>query len=619
MVSKYRKALRRQEARGTTYKLVHRSYEDQLNGESDGRGMVWVNEADLRRNHTTRRKGKDREDHYDYKEEGENWEDHDMVDWDDEDELELLDFPPTITTSQPPNLPGENSILHGDAGSGQRQRLENSTPDEDEEEVADDDKLFDDEMECEVTDDFLRELVFGGVNNGGNDEAVDQTDIYDFPGAMEGRGETTDPDHEGMRYGIPQDAWRLLTDEEKAGVQAANARGVSFGRSKIVPNAALGVDAITAQPYPVHDVMQGAMNRQFAEMMREFDVDAQINDAYTDDPRTHGALHMDKYMGALKEFIVERAGVDYSTSEPAKNKGLIHQLELLAYRAGVFDTDSHGGVYTTTMTSEKKKRFAEEFRNETERIRLEAALRQSRKALAEQQVIKELHPEQQPRKAVTFDMVDAVNNGDVSPKPSRAPSENDFCSNLNFEKKEDNALHSRDNAISFKPEEEEEFRIAVIKLRDKQLDCEKAVSVFSSYLHQPNVIRPTTNNSKPRSKDKCVIQGSEPKSVGVTLDSDTKASGLNGFSEGAKKRENSNSRHEETRTLHPSVTTLVPTIRFKDETNEEKKMRRQAVKMAQRERRQEKSALRKAYQIVSEVEKKRATTSLAAKRTVHFL
>ncbi|CCW59647.1 unnamed protein product [Phytomonas sp. EM1] len=648
MVSKHRKALLRRQARGTTYKLVHRPRNDENNGDTDGDGMEWVKEEDLRRNHAPRKRGNDYEDHENYEDyydddDGDEWVDNDAGDFyeeeeiDDEDGLHInASQPPKRLSGHPPSestqkkIGGsddiyadeltkewkgyrENTAAHASAGPRQYPKHDTNIQEE-QDDADDDDKLFDDEVECEVTDNFLRQLVFGTGNDAGDGDAFSETDAD----AMKDKDDD-DRDHEGERYGIPQDAWQLLTDEEKAGVRAANARGAALGRSKVTPNAELGVDAVTAQPYPVHNITQRAIDRQFTEMMREFDVDAQINDAYTNDPRTHGALPMDKYLGALKEFVVERAGVNYSTSEPAKNKGLIHQLELLAYRAGAFDADSRGGVYKTTLASEKKARFAEEFRRETEQIRAEAALRLSRKALAENQEVEETYREQQPRRLVSFNGEDAVSSGEALPKLSETSAEVDLCSNRNLAKVHD-GTPDQDNVVTCEPEEEEEeFRIAIIKSRDKRLDCETAVSVYSTYYNQPNVIRSTTTRGKQKSKRKVLPHDGDLKTSGVILDSYKKASGVNESSEGGKDKEDCNSSHSGTGTLQTSAATPILTLRSKDETKEEKKMRRQAVKMAQRERRQEKSALKKAYQTVGEMEKKRANASQTAKRTVHFL
>ncbi|TPP52778.1 hypothetical protein CGC21_28265 [Leishmania donovani] len=278
-------------------------------------------------------------------------------------------------------------------------------------------------------------------------------------------------------------------------------------------------DDFLRQLYPTHDTTQRALDRQFTEMMREFDADARLNDAYTDDPRTHGALPMDKYLTALEEFVASRAGIDVETAEPHKNKGLIQQLKYLSYHAGAFDSDARG-VYMTTILPEKQQRFVEEFQKGTEEIR----------------------------------------------------------------------------------------------------HCETAISAYSTYYNQPNVIQAPRRSAQARRVKKAPVsrRGGEL----IDTEAESNNSHRNGDTDtSATTLPTCDSDSEGTAPVdrgHRAVD-VVLTVRRKDETKEEKMMRRQAVKAAQRERRQAKSALKHTYKEVESEELRRSATSQAARRTVHFM
>ncbi|CUG87047.1 Hypothetical protein, putative [Bodo saltans] len=53
------------------------------------------------------------------------------------------------------------------------------------------------------------------------------------------------------------------------------------------------------------------------------------------------------------------------------NKGLIHQLKMLAHRNRIFDADGNG-VFVTTLLPDKQARFMAEFKRETDEIRAKA-------------------------------------------------------------------------------------------------------------------------------------------------------------------------------------------------------------------------------------------------------
>lgn len=492
-----------------------------------------------------------------------------------------------------------------------------------------DDRLFEDEVQGEVTDDFLQQLIFGDAPHSGGGGGGDEDDGDDFFGR-------DDDDDNGDIDDEDGELWRLLTEEEKAAIRATRDRGTAR-RRKVVKSAGDGTGAVPltvdGEAYPTHDTTQRSLDRQFTEMMREFNVDARINDAYTDDPRTHGALPMDKYMAALEEFVVDRAGVDMETTEPSKNKGLIQQLKLLTHRAGVFDTDHKGGVFLTTLMPDKQARFAEEFQRETERIRDEARRRIIIRAA------KERLREQQASAAAAA----VVGNEEgVTTTPSASPAV---------------ALPSGDvtTAVGSDPEkeeDEEDFIIKEVKTVADRLDCETAVSAYSTYFNQPNVIKaPPTSALKRRKAGQAMKKktGRTYAAAAATDSSENRSGGKNceedehvdkaakpvppgelGGHEHVKPAVASSSAdvHETQSDVDSSEDDgvdvgnskgAVPNVRVKGETKEEKKARRQAVKAAQRERRMEKSALKKAYREVEGDEAKRAATSQAARRTARLV
>ncbi|CBZ35875.1 hypothetical protein, conserved [Leishmania donovani] len=636
--------------KGVTYKLVPRSY-----GDADGeyQGPLWVSEAELFRRHQSavpaededaarrqfnmyavaanaefndERRGRRAEEGEDdacgvyddgeadaeeqsHEEEyydGHGEEDGEWVDGDWRDE-EKPEAPHLRVAMQKAALPPTSAADPALASScppaaaacprdedGHESEVASEADEEQEEE-----KLFDDEVEGEVTDDFLRQLVFGSGGDGEGDEDGDDGDDWD---------------------GLDQEdseMWRLLTDDEKAAVKASRRR--STARRRRVVAAVVGEEgglsrthAADGTEYPTHDTTQRALDRQFTEMMREFDADARLNDAYTDDPRTHGALPMDKYLTALEEFVASRAGIDVETAEPHKNKGLIQQLKYLSYHAGAFDSDARG-VYMTTILPEKQQRFVEEFQKGTEEIRRAARVRLAAR--------------------------NAGATAAANAAAAASPSEGDGTT---------------------REEEEEELIVMEVKSKADRLDCETAISAYSTYYNQPNVIQAPRRSAQARRVKKAPVSRrggelidteAESNNSHRNGDTDTSATTLvrgdmisagaalssSGSGNTATSRISSSAKKgaKTVQVCEPTCDSdsegtapvdrghravdVVLTVRRKDETKEEKMMRRQAVKAAQRERRQAKSALKHTYKEVESEELRRSATSQAARRTVHFM
>ncbi|GET90426.1 hypothetical protein, conserved [Leishmania tarentolae] len=646
--------------KGITYKLVPRSYGD-ANGEDQG--PLWVSEAEFFRQHQSAAPTEDEdaarrqfsmyavaanaefneerrhrraeegedgacgvyddgeadaeegayEDEY-YDEEGEYYDDYDEEDgewldgdWKDDEKSEgphlQASMPKTAllpASAADPALGSSRTLAASSCPRGEdgNPRDADSAIDEEQEE----ERLFEDEVECEVTDDFLRQLVFGGGDGGEGGEC--EEDDSDWDGLDEEDSEM----------------WRLLTDDEKAAIKAARRRGTARRRRAVdvADGEQRGLSrthAADGTEYPTHDTTQRALDRQFTEMMREFDADARLNDAYIDDPRTHGALPMDKYLTALEEFVANRAGIDVETAEPHKNKGLIQQLKYLSHNAGAFDSDARG-VYMTTVLPEKQQRFVEEFQKETEGIRRAARMR-----------------------LATRNASAAVGSPlDQAAAPAPPPEEHDVTTE----------------------EDKEELIVMEVKSRADRLDCETAISAYSTYYNQPNVIQAPRRSAHARRMKKApafrggceltdveagknasdrnggastsattVVKGSVIRTGATPSSSGSSNTASSTASSSAKKGGRTvqvtepmcNADSEGVAMANGAArgVDVVLTVRRKDETKEEKMMRRQAVKAAQRERRQAKSALKNTYKAVESEELRRSATSQLARRTVHFM
>ncbi|CBZ23889.1 conserved hypothetical protein [Leishmania mexicana MHOM/GT/2001/U1103] len=650
--------------KGVTYKLVPRSY-----GDADGedQGPLWVSEAEFFRRHQSavpaededgaqlqfnmyavaanaefnderrRRRAEEGEDEacgvYDngeadaeggYEgeycdEEGEYYDEYDEDgewvdgDWKDEEKPEAPHLPAAMQKAELPPASAADTALVSSCPpaaaacprdeDGHECEVCSEANEEQEEE-----KLFDDEVEAEVTDDFLRQLVFGSGDGGEGGEGDEDSDDWDG----------LDEEDSEM--------WRLLTDDEKAAIKASRRRGTARRRRVVDPAVGEGgglsrTHAADGTEYPTHDTTQRALDRQFTEMMREFDADARLNDAYTDDPRTHGPLPMDKYLTALEEFVASRAGIDVETAEPHKNKGLIQQLKYLSHHAGAFDSDARG-VYMTTILPEKQQRFVEEFQKGTEEVRRAARMRLATRNTG-------------ATAAATAAAVAVPSDQAAVPAP---PPEGDGTTG----------------------EEEEELIVMEVKSKADRLDCETAISAHSTYYNQPNVIQVPRRSAQTRRVKKAPVSRSGGELTGA--EAGNNASHRNGsaditattvvrggmisagaapsssgscntaistISSSAKKGSKTVQVREPTcdadreddttpERVHRGVDAVL-TVRRKDETKEEKMMRRQAVKAAQRERRQAKSALKNTYKEVESEELRRSATSQAARRTVHFM
>ncbi|RNF06153.1 protein LTV1 [Trypanosoma rangeli] len=374
-------------AKGVTFKLVHPSYDD-AEHEGAKNTAVMVEEQELRK-HLPSTATRRRRQRGDESDEDESATVSDLArEW-----TTTTSFASSVPQGGTVRLPEEDAYMnkHNFLRAQDSDDADDTHGNLGEEDEEDEDKLFADQEEVEFTDDFLRELVFG---DGGGDEEEDDTD--------------------------------------------------GDGGAEIVTGHDESV-------YVQHDVTKRGVDRQFARMMREFDVDARLNDAYTDDPRAHGALEVDQYLRALEEFVVDRAGVDYGTAEPRRNKGLIHQLKNMVLSAGT-EMGPSGELYTTTVLPDRQTRFMEEFQRETEEIR-QAALHRMQW--------------QKPDGPVENS---AGEEGEVGTWPGETEAEDD-----------------------------EAYVLREVRDKANRLDCETVVSMYSTCFNQPNVIRaPATGRRRKR-------------------------------------------------------------------------------------------------------------------------
>lgn len=316
------------------------------------------------------------------------------------------------------------------------------------------------------------------------------------------------------------------------------------------------------EEYPEHDPadMNRAIDKQYAKMMREFEVDEEINDAGVDDPRTHGPLEIGQYMTALEEFVEDHAGYDMETNEPKRNKGLIHQLKMLAHRNRIFDANGEG-VFVTTLLPDKVSRFMNEFKRETDEIRAKA-----RAAV-----------EETNRKRVAF-AEDAA--------PDAIPADEE----------EGDADTNITSSIGFRGNKTDGDYDVVEIAHKERFDAETILSTYSTLYNHPNVIAAARKKINPnkavaierkRQQEeraaKMAMQHKKPeddetasKTVAEVADEEEEE-----YDEGALSRANELG--------------LDLSVRPKDESAEEKKLRRQLVKQMQREKRMQKKDLKNVY------------------------
>lgn len=314
------------------------------------------------------------------------------------------------------------------------------------------------------------------------------------------------------------------------------------------------------EEYPEHDPaeMNRAIDKQYAKMMREFEVDEEINDAEVDDPRTHGPLEIGQYMSALEEFVEDHAGYDMDTNEPKRNKGLIHQLKMLAHRNRIFDADGNG-VFVTTLLPDKQARFMAEFKRETDEIRAKA-----REAVEESKRRRE-----------------SAGANDEEEAPDAIPVGGDEMT----------------EAIGFRGNKVDGAYDVVEIIQKERFDAETILSTYSTLYNHPNVIAAARKKINPnkavaierkRQQEeraaKMAMQHKTPEDIAAQQQQQRDHEAMEDEVEeddGAIGRANELG--------------IDLSVRPKDESAEEKKLRRQLVKQMQREKRMQKKDLKTVY------------------------
>jgi hypothetical protein len=107
------------------------------------------------------------------------------------------------------------------------------------------------------------------------------------------------------------------------------------------------------QQYPVHTDKR-PLERQFDRMMHDFEMDEDIEE---EDPRAQGPLDIRDYAPALEQFVMDHADVSYNNpNEPIHQKGLMNQMRMFAAKNRVFDSNADGH-FVVALDADKGKRM----------------------------------------------------------------------------------------------------------------------------------------------------------------------------------------------------------------------------------------------------------------------
>lgn len=280
--------------------------------------------------------------------------------------------------------------------------------------------------------------------------------------------------------------------------------------------------------YPKHDTTGSVLDKQFERMMREFEVDATLNDHENIDPRVQGALQVEQYAPLLEEFADDHARTSYVTDEHLQHRGLINGLRKLTRENRVFDMDEKG-MYFTGALPDKATRLRQVFKDEAE--------------LNRENTLKII---QRQEDEIIMQMA----------KGLKAP--------------------------------EEDTRKIVMELPKKrpEHDAETILTTYSTLYNHPNVI-----GSRKKKLD--------PAKALRQQQAEMRAKHLQQSQQHKKMEEEAELEAELEDEDDDDAVVLDISERPKDETNEEKKMRRALIKQLQREKRQQKKELGVAYKTAS--------------------
>ena len=222
-----------------------------------------------------------------------------------------------------------------------------------------DDEMFDHAEEADFDVDFIQQMIYGEV---GEDDEEDKRlaglDEFGMPkkktkSILKKSGDAEDGDEEDEEE--EDEEW----DEEEEDYDWDDEEWDEDGEDEVA----------AAEKYNVHAPDGRAIDRQYQRMLREFEVDAKINN-FTEreedlDPRTRGPLEIKQYVPLLQEFAEDNAGFSHLSDDPLKHKGLINQLRGMTRENRVFDVDKEG-EYVISILPDKATRKRQEFRRDAE-------------------------------------------------------------------------------------------------------------------------------------------------------------------------------------------------------------------------------------------------------------
>lgn len=379
--------------------------------------------------------------------------------------------------------------------------------------------------------------------------------------------------------------------------------------------AAGDADAEAAK-YPKHDDLSGMLERQFAAMAKEF---AQDEDIEEEDPRVQGALDIKHYAAALEEFVEEHAGSSYTSELPMKHRGLINQMKFMTRENGIFDMDKDGkGYFVTTLLPDKARRVNEEFHEGVQELKeLTADLLRRRRQEEEEAAAR-----RQQRAAEGGDAGDSDKD-----EPDDTPPEGKMFVTLKDKRMQHDCetvlstyttLFNHPNIIAAskkkmklpstgqlsqiaKAKEKEMEGVAKRKAKEAKAAAAGASPaeggdvdvVHADPVSSDGPVASISAPAKPKSK-KAPAAAAASKDVAGNNDDDDHDFDEEGEDEGDDFAGGSEGIMARAREMGIDLT-----VRHKDESPEEKKLRRQLVKQLQRERREAKKQLKTVYKALA--------------------
>lgn len=495
-------------SKGVSFQLVARSYEDQNYG--DGPSHVWVPTSEIMK-HTQRDVGRSQASRR-YKDPESDPYYFDMQGMGEADDDEL-GIGSTISGGRVgPDADLMAALMKKDMQEDYTNKRNMLMADDTRE---GDEDIFADAVEVEdFGQDFIQQMIYGeGGEEDEEDIRLKKAAAREARKKLRGeRGEGEDDDDEDEDYDdddmdFDGDGDLYGADEEEEEIE-----------------------------YPKHDTTNSVLDRQFDRMLREFEVDATLNNHEVIDPRVQGTLQVEQYAPLLEEFADDHARTNFVTDEHLQHRGLINGLRKLTRENRVFDHDEKGMFFTGALP-DKATRLRQVFKDEAE--------------LNRENTLKLLQREED---AIIAKMAQGMHPSGEDPDNVR-------------------------KIVMDAPKKRAEF------------DAETILTTYSTLYNHPNVI-----GAKRKKLD--------PKAALKSQQAEMRARHLAQSQQHKKEveAEACESADEE----DEDAVTLDISERPKDETAEEKKLRRALVKQLQREKRQQKKELTQAYKQVGLAQKSKA-------------